>query len=98
MERVVLDCILGVPVRLIEICNIAVINPIHVIINIIKTIFHLIIHDPDSKNLPKNLKDMNLINYWNYDKLNMNVFDRLSKRLASMYELYILNNITIEQK
>lgn len=97
MERVILDCILGVPFRLIEICNIVVINPIHVIINIFKTIFHLIIHDPNSKELPQNLNDMNLINYWNYDKLNMNIFDRLSKRLASMYELYILNNITIEK-
>ena len=78
--------------RIMEIINILVINPIDIIINSIKTIWHFIVHSFKKEYKINELTDLNLKNYYFSSVLLDGIFGRLDlshKRTAVMYELFM---------
>ena len=93
---VIRDLLLGAILRIGEIFNIVIVNPIDIVINIGKSILHFIVHSFDKDHKIEELRQMNLLNYWYTSILKAGTkcnIDYAHKRIAAMYELFIQLNM-----
>jgi len=89
---VIFDLVQGGFLRIIEVFNIIIRNPIDILINAIKTIGHFIVHSFTKENKIKDLTDLNLLNYYYSTILKKGfdcTWDLAHKRTAAMYELFM---------
>ena len=96
VPAVIRDLILGGILRIVELFNIFIRNPIDIFINCFKTILHFTVHSLDKKNNIKDLSQMNLLNYWHASILKTGTvcnIDYAHKRIAAMYDLFIQLNM-----
>ena len=89
---VIFDLVRGGFLRIIEVFNIIVRNPIDILINSLKTIGHFMVHSFKKENKINELTDLNLLNYYYASLLKKGIdctWDLAHKRTAIMYELFM---------